>query len=506
MGAASKRARVIRRRDDFDVARLSRTLRAPAAPSGAYAWDLPSIVAARDAQLRGQFRLPARLAESSRTNAAIYPAQANRVAPQRCVRPVMVPAPGALGGSIARESEGLFGQHGIGVTIETLVDVNLTLANHGIAIGCNELRVRDDGSRTDLFMSHWPIEHVRWDPYARALKTAVEGGQEETIVHGDGRWVVFRAHETNPWTHGAILPASLVWASHAFAGRDWSKSSVAHGSAKVIGELPIGVALQIANVQTGAAELSPEAAAMIELLRAIATDDSPVGIRPAGSKTDFMVNTSTAWQVFAELVRNGDKYAARIYLGTDGILGAQGGAPGIDIGALFGVASTIVQGDFGVISRGLRSGVLEPWTAINWGDSRLAPTRSYLMPDPDADAARTSLATRTEAFYSEIDKAKSLGFSISQAFVDEIAAKHGITPPVLPEESKKAPAIALAPTDIARVVTVNEARASAGVGPLVLPDGARDPDGDLTVEAFSAKKAAASQAPTVPAQQSFDRQ
>src|SRR5262249_10848254 len=152
--------------------------------------------------------------------------------------------------------------------------------------------------------------------------------------------------------------------------------------AKVIGEMPEGVPLQ----KDGA--LSDEAAAMVELLRAIASGDSPIGIRPAGSKTDFLVNTSTAWQIFENLSTNAEKAAARIYLGTDGTLGAQGGAPGVDIKALFGVASTIVEGDLECLERGFKTGTIEPWTALNFGDSSLAPTRKYLLPDPDLQTLR----------------------------------------------------------------------------------------------------------------------
>lgn len=45
--------------------------------------------------------------------------------------------------------------------------------------------------------------------------------------------------------------------------------------------------------------------------------------------------------------------------------------------------------------------------------------------------------------------------------------------------------IELAPTDIARVITVNEARASQGLGPLYNPDGSLDPRGDLSVEQYA---------------------
>ena len=48
---------------------------------------------------------------------------------------------------------------------------------------------------------------------------------------------------------------------------------------------------------------------------------------------------------------------------------SQGGGPGIDIATLLGVSTVKVQGDLEALQRGFRTGVLEPWCAINFGDS-----------------------------------------------------------------------------------------------------------------------------------------
>jgi hypothetical protein len=67
----------------------------------------------------------------------------------------------------------------------------------------------------------------------------------------------------------------------------------------------------------------------------------------------------------------------------------------------------------------------------------------------------------------------------------------------LPEETtSKKPTVVLAPTDVAKVTRVNEARASAGLDPLTLEDGTPDPDGQLTVSAFAAKVEASLSAPS----------
>jgi hypothetical protein len=517
MGRPSKRAEKIRNESEFDSARLQRELAIPkTGTSLTPSWSLADIFRAREAQMSGKFQLAARAAESMRTDDALFVAYGNRLAPQRCIQVEIVSATEkgkAL--SVAKEAEALFGVDGVGIESGALDDINGCLVNHGVAFGVNVMLPREDGSRVDILHRYWPIEFVRWDPILKMFVTRVDpdtaapgdllpksaaaggmgslGTYEIPIIHGDGRWTIYTNHAVDPFKQeAAILPALAVWARHAFALRDWAKGSVAHGNAKIVGEMPEGVALQTAN------GLTPEAAAMIALLRDLASGDTPVGLRPAKSKTDFITNTSSAWQVWSELIGNGEKAAARIYLGTDGTLGTQGGAPGIDISELFGVAVTKVKGDLGCIQRSFGEGVIQPWAALNFGDSSLAPTRRYMIPDADEDAWHAAIAARRKAFNDDIAQMRSNGFVIDQDVIDVLALEHDVTAPTLPvieADAPKAPTIALAPTDLASVVTVNEARASAGVSPLLLADGSPDPDGNLMIEQYRAKQAALAAAP-----------
>ncbi len=451
VAAPSKRARKVRAAGDFDVTRLRAALGTPRTGRiPLTSWTLAEIVTARDSQLRGHFQLPARLAESMRTDDALAVAFENRLAPQRCIQVEIVPAKGARALPIAGEAGALFGQNGVGISAETMGSIHACLVNHDVAFGVNIATPRADGSRVDVEMHAWPIEYVRWDPFYRCFKTRIDpetlgkgdapdpndpeaqkaygavGGFEIPIVHGDGRWVIFQRYELDPFKHAPLLAAAFVWARHAYALRDWAKGSVAHGSAKVIGEMPVGVPLQDEG------GMSPDAAAMAELLRSIATSDSPVGIRPAGSKTDFLTNTSTAWQVWQELVSNAEKAAARIYLGTDGTLGTDGGAPGIDIESLFGVAATKVEGDLKCLEKGISTGVIEPWCALNFGDSSLAPTRRYMVPDDDAEAVKKSLGERTASFSAALKGLVDARIPLTQAHVDGLAKDFDVRAPILP--------------------------------------------------------------------------
>lgn len=501
----AKKNITVRESSEFSTARLNASLQRPKDGGGRLlsSWSPDEILAARRAQMLGNFAVSAPLADAMKTDEALFTAWRNRLAPQVAVGVSVEPSK-ARGAAlaIAEEGESLFGNGGVGLSIETLVSHHGCLVDHGISVLYSKAIPRDDGSRIDFQWSHWPIRYVRWDETTQMLMARLDGsttvrepGQRWTevpIVHGDGRWIVAKLREHEPWKIGAIVPASIVWSRHAFAMWDWSRGSKSHGDAKILGELPEGVALQSSDT-SGAAVLTEEAQALISLLDSFADGTNQTGIKPSGAKVEFVQNTSTAWQVWKELADKAEKAAARIYLGTDGTLGTQGGAPGVDVTALFGVATTIVQGDLSIISRSFKSGGIDPWCALNFGDSSLAPTRVYLLPDTEEEEERRQAGERRKAFYEDIKAAKDLGFVVDAALVREVARVYDVDAPELPEAGADVakPTIALAPTDLANVVKVNEARASAGLGPLLLADGTPDPAGALTISAFKAQQDAA---------------
>jgi hypothetical protein len=453
--AASRRAKPVRKQEEF-TRQLTQTVQYPRIPTAAYSWCISDIVNARDSQILGRFQTPARLAESFRTDDALAVAYDNRLAPQRMIGVEIEEGKGARSGAIASEADALFGPKGIALSDDTMSDIVGGIANHDLAIGVNMWTPRKDGSRVDVQMHAWPIEFVWWDSSARCLMTRVDSvpepdrwrwcdlpgdpypldtgcGSQMPIIHGDGRWVVFAKHEITPWRNeAALIPAALVWARHAFAARDWGKGSSSHGNAKVVGTLPEGVPLQGTTAE-GEDGWSREAAAFMELLQDIQSLDTPVGIMPYGSTIDYLVNSSKAWEVWERLMLNAERAAARIYLGTDGMLGAQGGAPGVDVQALFGVARTRVEGDLQCITRALRTGLIEPWTAINFGDSSQAPERKYLIPDVDSDAVMESTAKRESAMWASIKSAKETGMQGAelQAYAVKLADNYEVTTPVV---------------------------------------------------------------------------
>jgi len=434
MARAAKRAQKIRRSAEFSGSAKGEK-RPPAGSGLLEGWTVEQIYAARSAQMRGQFRLAADMADAMRTDDALFTAYSNRLAPQRSIAVTMRPASEkGKASSISEEAASLYGDSGIALTMATRLNVHGCLVNHGVAFLRLTRQVRDDGSRVDLYANFWPIRHVRWDEYKRGYFTRVEAadgsftGGEVEIVHGDGEWIIVAVCEHEPWKYGAIIAGAVIWARHAFAAKDWTMGSATHGNAKPIGTLPEGMALEASE-----GVLTREAAGFLELLQAIASAQAPTGIKPFGSTIEYLVNDSQAWQVWKELVLVAEKAAARIYLGTDGTLGAAGGAPGVDIAALFGVASTIVQGDLETIEAALETGLLDVWTAINFGDSTLAPELRYQIPRPEEEGEVEALGKRETLFHAAIKLALENGFVVDQPWVDESAKRYRVTAPRLPD-------------------------------------------------------------------------
>lgn len=520
--AASKRARRVRTADEFNVARMTPTIRPPVIPSAAWSWSVPEIMSARDSQMIGQFVSAVRLAETFNSDDACFTAKQNRLAPQRCLSVELVQGKGPRSSQIAGEGEALFGKQGIAVSPATMADINRCIADHGVAIGVNAWTPRADGSRVDVEHKCWPLEFVFYHTAARCLVTRVDPNPTADaatlpgmprdvwgdpklpsnlmpIIHGDGRWTIYQKSDFMPWRHdAALLSTALIYAAHAYAIRDWSKSAAMHGSAKVVGALPEGFDLD---------EDSEHVQRFLKLLADIAASDMPYGIKPFGSDVQVLASPSNMHQVFSDLALNREKAVHRVYTGTDAALGAQGGAPGLDVESLFGVTTTIVQGDLSAIDRGFNTGVVQPWAAINFGDSTQAPSRRYVIPDDDEAARVKDLGERQTNYTNALANLRRAGVPLTQQSCDAMAEQYGaqrilvseVAPPasngVAP--STTTPSLTLAPTDLARVVTVNEARASAHLPPL-MRNGAPDPDGFLTVEQYSTKTGAPPPIPAPP--------
>ena len=137
------------------------------------------------------------------------------------------------------------------------------------------------------------------------------------------------------------------------------------------------------------------------------------------------------------------------------------------------------------------TGLHDVWTASNYGDTSPAPELRYQIPRPEEEGEVEALAKREVAFFDALDRARALGPIIDQPWIDECAARYRVTAPRLPEQQTKAPAFALAPTDVIRWLTPNEVRATGGATALANPDGTVHPDGTIPIGVLDARDEAA---------------
>lgn len=445
----------------------AKSVKPPQRRTSPYSWSLQRIREVRDQQMRGCFDAPVRLAEAFRTDDALFTAYQARCATQSAIGLSWVEA-AMLGASDTVKSAAALDRARIAIKAPQHVRQSIlgTMANHGLAIGYVEQAVVDtaSGPTVTFTLTEWPLEFVRYIVTDGTLETRVkDGGLPVKITHGDGRWIVFAKFGVLPWTQDAcLLPAALLWAAHAEGLADWAGASAAHGQPRVIGELPEGIPLG-----DGLGGLSPDAQKFLDLITDLINGDAAAGIRPFGAKTDWIANTSTAWQVFTELINNREGAAAKIYLGTDAILGARGGAPGVDVAALFGIATTRIQGDLEALERGYCEGLILPWCALHGIASDDAPRLVYELPDVDKDKRSEQEGAAITRLADAVDAMKRAGLEVSQSVLDALVRVLGVSVPCIPAaaETKVIP-LQLAPTDVARVVTVNEARASQGLPPL----------------------------------------
>lgn len=314
------------------------------------------------------------------------------------------------------EAEDTFCSDGVAISPGVLTDVFEGLAMSGLYVCQNVWTTREDGSRDDVAMVPFPLEFVEWSEPDRCLYAwTVEG--RIPIVHGDGRWVVFAASESEPWSNGAIVALANLWVEQRYARSDRLLNSESHGDAKWIGTLPEGVPI---DSQEGR-DLLAEMERLYEPRRAM--------LKPFGSEVERVEAVSQMYQIFPSILDSNGKDAQRVLLGQDGTMTNAGGNY-IKALTLFSVRMDLVEADLSCVGRGLSTGVLRPWSIRNF--ARYDGLQySWLMPDPDQDARRESIAKQVDAFNKAVKEYRENGFVIDQALVDRLAKSYGVDAPTL---------------------------------------------------------------------------
>jgi len=325
----------------------------------------------------------------------------------------------------------------------------------------------------------WAVQYRRW----RRTYVAITNDGPVDIISGDGKFTLLGDTE-EPHFDGAIR----ALAEEVLDGRLTQQARAnyvdRYGSPKLIGTMPEKVPVR-----------GPEGDAMFDAMATIRGPDG-FGVIPHGAEVDWYSLSAQQSTVFKDSLENVWQYVAAILLGSDGTMSPSTGVYSAPIFA--GVRRDLIDRMLKAMVRGVNLGHVAPWLAFNflasieeqrargiWVD----PVLDIPLPDPDADARMKSYAERVEKLHTIVKQERDAGFQVTQERVNQLAEKLDVEAPVLaPAGDAPTKPLELAPTDMAKVVTVNEARvAAAGLQPLP-PD---DPRGALTIAEIDALSKAA---------------
>jgi len=333
----------------------------------------------------------------------------------------------------------------------------------------------EDTGVMPVYTRRWPTWAVQYWRYRKTYTALTTNGPVDIL--NDGKFTLV-ADSEEPHFLGAINALG----EEAFDAMATKRARAAYidkyGNPKWIGTMPEGVAPN-----------SPEGKSMEAALATIRGPDG-FGVMPFGAGLDLKGLESGRSTVLKDALESNWMYIAATLLGSDGTMTRGTGVYSAPIFA--GVRRDLVDRDLKAIIRAVNAGHIGGWlnfnhsTSISIASGWVAPVLDIPLPDPDKDARIKSFADRVSSFQDAISKEKSNGFEISQDRVNQLAAQFEIEPPTLASLERQAVRIDLAPTDIAKVVKVREARAANGL-PLLGDD--RD---DMTIaelDALSKSKA-----------------
>lgn len=249
---------------------------------------------------------------------------------------------------------------------------------------------------------------------------------------------------------------------------------------------------------------------------------------PRGVKLNVVQPGRTAGQVHQAVVEESDRQISKLVLGQTGTTdGVPAGLNSSQANVMQDEQLMILTRDGAGLSEVTETQLCDAIIELNFGRSELphAPRfvlRSDLPADRTVELDRLDKALRSGMEISRAEAYEVSGFRVPERDEPIIRMDQPPTPPMAPvsppprpvivwppgispaagEQQPSAPiasdgegaregaaAVGVGSADQGAIVTVNESRAAQGLPPLTLPDGQPDPDGDLTVEEFKARKA-----------------
>jgi len=456
---------------DFRPGYHDHTYQAFSAPIGFEGWDLARVRRAISAHRNGIFLESSVLASVVVGFGPVLAALGQRVAPllalPRQIKSGHRGLSRILGAELERQlvpRDGLMPSEHFPPTVYGSVAIDLAMGGFAVLQHAYGDPDPDTGVRP-IYTRRWPQWATVFYEYRRTFVAQTTEGPVD-IVSGDGKFTLIGDSE-RPHLYGAIVPLG----EEALDGRTTQRSRAGYinkyGNPKWIGTLPPQVSVQ-----------SPEGKEFFAAIKTVRGPDGVVAL-PAGSQFKIDGLTSGQSSAFQDALSSNWQYIAAILLGSDGTMSKDSGPYSAPI--FKGVRRDLIDRDRHATVRGINAGHIGPWLRFNYAQSIAVatgwvdPVIDIPLPDPDREARIKSYGERVLLFHQIVKAERESGFEITQDRAEQIAMSLEIETPTLQVQSESVVPLQLAPTDVAKVVFVDEARRSQG-----LP-GIGDERGKLTI-------------------------
>ena len=304
----------------------------------------------------------------------------------------------------------------------------------------------------------WPARALRYSHRAEQGAHWYINTQkgEEPIIPGAGRWGLFTPYgSSRPWINGKWRECAFPWLLKRFALEDRANHSETLGSPTKVGKAPKG-------------STEPQRRRFRQQLAALAKKG--VLVLPEGYSYELVEANGRTWDIYTQ----GQAWAdGAITISLAGQTVTTEGQAGFSEGKIFdSIKGDFIRFDAGRLSFLLRSQVFEPWARDNYSSEADAPYCFWNTEKP----VDLEVQSRTWVQFGTAVKSINENLKGTGQRVDVVSACKQYSVPLIAitETTSSDVKLVLAPTDIVKVVTVNEARASQG-----LPE-ARE-NGDLYV-------------------------
>lgn len=290
----------------------------------------------------------------------------------------------------------------------------------------------------------------RWLRYQESDKTwhVTTRDGEEQINEGEGRWILYLPYGSHrPWAAGKWNALAFPWLLKRFSLEDRANHSQTTGGSFLTAVAPLRSTEKQRNK-------------MRSDLGLLARDSRFV--LPEGWDLKFVEATGKTYEIYTEQVDWADRALTIVIAGQ---IVTTEGSPGFSSGNIHDqIKGDFVRFDGERLATCLAIQSLQPWAIVNYGTAIAAPW-------PVWNTARPTNLEQQARTFDQLGRSiealdKVLKAEDRKVDIVELANQYMIPIKISPPDQVQTAAIPLAPTDIAKVVRVDEARGSIGLPPM----------------------------------------